>query len=300
MSTEFHEDFQDRASLVKRVGSRLYRQQIALVLGSGLSANLKLPTWPKLIDSMFILSGKTAPATLVNLDKKAEYLFRDVCKKDNVKFNALVRKALYPSKAKLSPRDLEGCRLLFAITTLVSPSLRGSVSEVITFNFDDVLEMHLRNCGLLVKSIHAEYHMRDRADLSVYHVHGLLPFSNSIAESESIVLRRDDFLDILTTNSLHRAHVFGIMRRSFVLFVGVSGDDDNLASLARQMKSHHGITGAYWGLAFVRGSKEKAEMWRDWGVFPVMTRKHSDAEDLILDIVKSAAVLATERLSENR
>ncbi|MCK5347679.1 MAG: hypothetical protein KAR20_29930, partial [Candidatus Heimdallarchaeota archaeon] len=74
--------------------------------------------------------------------------------------------------------------LLIAIGALAMSSRRGSVNDIITYNFDDLLEWYLGLHGHMIQVITELPYLHEDVDVRIYHPHGFLP-SNEIYKNSS-------------------------------------------------------------------------------------------------------------------
>lgn len=175
--------FRDKATMAK-VNRAFRDHNLTLVLGAGVSSGLGFPMWNDLVDDLFrqiyrkVDPGlKTAPikklrkngdTTNTSMIRHLENLadFRSTVR-------SLARNRLY--------RDFEGRGMRRVIKPIceafLRKGLRSSVKDVITYNFDDVLERQLRAMGRSdVSTIYSgETCPQRRGGLRIYHPHGFLP-----------------------------------------------------------------------------------------------------------------------------
>ena len=57
---------------------------------------------------------------------------------------------------------------------------------MITFNYDDLLEIYLEFHGLVVEPIWRDEHWASNADIRIYHPHGFLPLDPRHGRSDDI------------------------------------------------------------------------------------------------------------------
>ena len=86
-------------------------------------------------------------------------------------FHELVQDSLYDG-VELDFASIRQNPTLAAIGALVAHSRRGNVSEVFTFNYDDVLERYLGYQGIIARPIIDERFWLIPADVLVHHPHG--------------------------------------------------------------------------------------------------------------------------------
>jgi hypothetical protein len=186
---------------------------------------------------------------------------------------------------------------LGAIGALVMSSVRGSVSEVVTLNFDDILERYLCYHGIVALPVYEEKFWANRCDVTVYHAHGFLPSPGSQFTARSTFLLADrKAYDERSSHAEDRiyAKVATIMQSHVCLFVGLSGDDGRLNTLISESKQRHAYNPGgigYWGVA-VSSSRDAAlvRRWRDQGVYLQTVAEYLiDLPKFLFEICQGAA-----------
>ena len=172
------------------LAAQLRAGRLSLVLGAGASFGFSLPNWETLTTRAAAGCGCTLTAGQ-SLELQAEDVWR-ACEKDDPRFSEVVRRALYDDFAfKTDFAALAENPLMRALGAMAMPSQRGSVSKILSFNFDDLLERYLEYSGFVVNSVAEEPSWDSASDVSVYHLHGLLPSDRS-RESTPIVFAPPD------------------------------------------------------------------------------------------------------------
>jgi len=206
---------------------------LGLALGAGASKYLKLPNWPELVNECSAAAGllpdmaADTPANLLcarmELVEK-HFSGGKIGKGEAAGYREAVRSALYKGVTfdKVLHSDL-----LIAVGALMMGSRRGSIREVINFNFDDVLEwylyLHGYDCDIVkdLPSLHTD------ADVTIYHPHGFLPFHHDwFAASDFLIFSQfsyDDKMGNIKDPWTELTRVF--LKSKIVLFVGLSGAD---------------------------------------------------------------------------
>lgn len=137
-----------------------------------------------------------------------------------------MRRALYADNPDTS-------NLIEAIRELCRPQrARQSLHSIVTFNFDDLIEVELERHSIANSSIYREGQRALPHELPVYHVHGYLPRSPSEADEHDLVFSEDayhsQFLDPFSWSNLTQLSHLG---NQTCLFVGLSMTDPNLRRL---------------------------------------------------------------------
>jgi hypothetical protein len=283
------------AALVRRfLAAQLTLGRIALFLGAGVSAALGLPTWGTLVQRLYASAGRDLPD--VPLDLAVQLFLDRVCDNDRGRFRNAVRDALYEG-FQLRPERAPA--LLTALAALTMGSQRGRASQVVSYNFDDLLEAYLEWHGFLVVPIAGDRAWADTADVRVYHPHGLLPYDPARREaSADIVLDRTSF-DAMATEAgaRWRQTLGGIARSHSCIFVGLSGGDRGLTSmLAQAWRDHAALSEGlpYMGVRFAMTDDGLNGVWANGGVFTVSVDSHDAVAPYLMEICQEAAKLRTD------
>jgi hypothetical protein len=288
--------------LIPALANDLNAGRLALILGAGVSEGLGLPDWGGLLDRLFASKeGAVRPAGLTPAEE-ADVFRCQYCGGDNMALLSAVRDALYLN----FNLDFEQMRQnvgLVSIGALVMASRRGSVSQVVTFNYDDVLEWYLAYYGFSSCSVKDEQHWASNADVTVYHPHGFLPSPPSISFSKDIVFDQLAYDRIAgdETKIWHQV-VLSILRSHVCLFIGLSGKDQNLRSLLARALDTHAPTGqsSFWGVVFMDSAENPmAGFWQDRGVYCKIVSDYSKAlPKFLFSICQEAARLSDSQSSK--
>lgn len=283
------EDWEDRDRLLNYLAQQLLSQRISLFMGAGVSAALSLPNWTALIDGMHCAAGVARPIGLGDT-QAAEALYVSQFGGDRIAFAKNVQRALY-SKGSLTAAALDSNPLLSALGALVMSSVRGHAANVVTFNYDDLLETYLANRGFAVESVDILPKWSSLSDVTVLHPHGLLP-SDMSDPQRGVVLTQLDFDEIVgDTRDLWRQKVTSIMRSTTPIFVGLSGNDANLTSMMAEVNKLHskGNSILYWGVRLGLTDDLMSPTWAARGVFHHPLNNHADAAPFIMEVCRRAA-----------
>jgi hypothetical protein len=232
--------------ICKEVAAAMRERNLALIVGAGISYPSKVPTWNELIDkagkSAF---GHTDVRGIVKLAKKSHLspsgqvrLFENLLGVRSA-FRIHLSKALYAERLPGLPQSNLVKIARFILGTQRAPR----ISTVITYNFDDLLEVALRHViaqdGLKagVRSVYSEESYNDLSPasmVSVYHPHGYLPPTVEAGELTElpIVFSEPDyhshFLNYAFWANTLQMSVFS---SKCCLFLGLSFSDSNLRRL---------------------------------------------------------------------
>jgi hypothetical protein len=285
--------FGNSHELKRFLAEQLYLGRLAVVLGAGASQGFGLPDWDTLITNMILKASAIIPHGLTS-EQQAEEIWRTCCDSDDIKFAELVRDTLY-EKSDTSMHTLRHYALLTSLAALVAPSGRGRAAHVITYNFDDILETYLKYLGYTVDSVVRQPSWNSRADVRVFHPHGLLPSRIESLVEQGIVFTQLDYdrihkKDVVVWQSL----LFNLLCSCTCLFIGLSGKDDNLMrSLASVNPEHVRRTDGhfYWGVRFTKNDDPLKGIWETRGVFQQIVADWDSVPDWILSICQEAALI---------
>lgn len=126
--------------------------------------------------------------------------------------------------------------LLEAIAKLSRPKRkRVGIDAIITYNFDDLLEVQLNKNGVEYKSIYREGDFEIPTKLSVYHVHGFIPKKPEDykgLEQSLLVFSEEGYHELqIDPYSWSNIVQMKALREKTCVLVGLSGLDPNLRRL---------------------------------------------------------------------
>ena len=270
-SMQSRDDFDDDDDLIAYLARQLVNGRLALVLGAGLSVPFGLPDWPSLLKKLYSMRRSRPPKGL-SLTRQAEDYRNHYFKSDRAGFIQAVHDGLY-DKMSVDFDLLRQNATLGAIGALVMASRRGSVSEVITFNWDDLLELYLGYHGFAVRHVFEETHWNSRSDVTILHPHGFIPYDLASQPSSSdLVFDQMSYSEVCGDDKRPwRQRMLSTMRTHSCLFIGLSGEDANLDSLLCACGPQHAAikeNTVFWGVRFTT-SRSRAEQrsWERRGVY---------------------------------
>jgi hypothetical protein len=265
--------------------------KLAIVLGAGVSLACGLPDWTTLTKRCCHVAKKDMPKGR-DLEAVAEWLLTKCCKKDNDAFGKIIHEALYRDY-HFSGLRLAEKELLLSLAALAFPSARGNVRQIISFNFDDLLEQLLSSFGVCVHSFADLPQLENNADVRIFHPHGYLPYSKLKPCAGCIVMARNQFDQIqIGTPDLRRNALIETMSSYTCLFVGLSGNDTNLTQVMTAVNGRHANKAhgyPYWGIRLGDKDRESDHIWRGRGVFPMNVGSFKKIPAFLQNICKIAA-----------
>lgn len=280
-----------RENLTTYLAEQLLKGRLCLGLGAGVSMALTLPSWDDLTAAVAAEAGLPFTPGIQNEILAQQSLAR--LNGDRLRLGKIVRAALYNGYDS-SLRGLVTHPLLVALGSLCIGSRRGSVRHIVTFNFDDLLEEYLRYYGFLAESVDRVPTWESRADVRVYHIHGLLPRDPSVPVRQPIVFTQADYDAVVgvATNDWRRT-VLNVFASNTCVFIGLSGNDKNLTSLLSEVRKIHASSkrhDAYWGVRFSNSAEDPfLDLWKTHGVYQITVPTYEDVPVWLLDICQEAA-----------
>jgi hypothetical protein len=288
-------EWDEEDTLIKYLARQLNTGRLALILGAGISTALNLPDWPTLLTNLYATKGIPPPAGY-DLTRQAENFRSVFFKNDTTAFLRAVHSTLYDGVSIDYEKMLKNATL-GALGALVMASHRGSASEVITFNWDDLLELYLEYHGFVTLPVSSEKHWAGSADVTILHPHGFLPFDLNRGTSDDIVFDMMSYGESIGKEDRPwRQRLLSIMRSRTCLFIGLSGNDHNLNSLLMTCKPQHASLNEntlYWGVSFTTSTESiVTTFWEDRDIYcKTISDYDKDLPDFLFKICQQAASL---------
>lgn len=233
----------ERLVMIRNVAQDFHDRGIFLFLGAGCSADAGIPGWSELVNSLLLrLLNKLAifekPVSDEDKQKLVEalnvietsplLLTRKIRDGLGDTFEDDIRQVLYNAKTEASILQSELLRELARLCVHRPPGTVG----VITYNFDDLLEIHLDNIGLPFQTICDERTTISNDVLPIYHVHGFIPLKDEWLEKaeNSVLVFSEEGYHRLLNNPYFWANIIQLncLRERTCLFVGLSLTDPSL------------------------------------------------------------------------
>jgi hypothetical protein len=245
-------------------------QNLVLYLGAGVSVANNIPTWEKLVSAMYFAAIPTdamgvwrpypnylfaiAEWHLSRSSEPLEITARKISKHHSSpeSFLKSLRKTLYAAFANpyiddsfqdgmeyyqpLQPQALrEANKTLDSVAKLCENN--NGVRSVITYNYDELLEVALRESRDFQSIYGSQPLESDR--LPIYHVHGYVPIDPAVEGStaEEIVFTEEQY-HLVAQDGYSRSNLVQLqaMSTSVGLMVGLSGSDRNMRRLLDAVK----------------------------------------------------------------
>lgn len=234
-----------RNVVIKEAKEVVGKGNCVLFLGAGVGMSAKMPSWNELLKDLMGEVKKLKGETLDAFKELSSHVLDEcgnsylvMCRylqtaiklhDDKVKFSDLIQKHLYGKK--------EPSKLLDDLANIVQ---QRKTEEVLTYNFDDLLEQYLIKLGLQEGkdfiTISKDAEISGNEMLPIYHVHGVIPEKGP---SDIVVFSEEEYHKRYS-NPFHWSNIEQLhaLSRKHCFFIGLSMTDPNLRRLldaARQI-----------------------------------------------------------------
>ena len=234
----------EKEGYLRKLKKEFDKGDITLFLGAGVSIDGGIPEWTSLIKQLHIhmISKLTEDRPL---DSEKRKLLSELALDNRMGspllqmryiksafskevYYGLVHDAIYGNKTNID------AKLLSAIAKICAPQRRHSiVKNVVTYNFDDLLEKKFDDKDIQYNVISDEEHRQAFDKLNIYHVHGHLPNDvELITEKMNLVFLEDDYHKVYRDSySWSNLIQLSTLRENTCLFIGCSLTDPNVRRL---------------------------------------------------------------------
>jgi SIR2-like domain len=222
------------------LGQLLHDGALGLFIGAGVSSGFGLPKWKELIAR--ILAKEHDADFVASLATKST---PDLCRLINPiddgspSYVETVHKALYRDVKPRLADQLVRSPLLLAVAALITGSCRGRVDSITTYNYDDLLEQYAHTLGYTTCRRTQFDDLSTRADVEINYPHGSLPQSWTPEDDlPQIILSNQSYRDRRT--EIRNGWSSLIQHKLYTkigLFVGLSGDDDDIIDNVQRAKN---------------------------------------------------------------
>jgi hypothetical protein len=215
---------QNEAEFLKVLSEILNTGQLSLMLGAGASKALNLPDWKALVTSCMSYAG--IPGTVVNMTPEELKKVIDQVKAkyaSETDYHEAIREMLY--NGLMLDFNTAKKELLMALSSLIVGKKRGNVSQILTYNFDSLLEWYLEINGLKVRVLSEKNILRDSVDVELIHNHGYLPhkaMTNHQLSNFLIFSRKEFEARKIEPDNFWKLEMYRFFKSTIFLSVGVS------------------------------------------------------------------------------
>jgi hypothetical protein len=228
-----------RGAQIRTLHQALQQGRLTLVCGAGISVAAGIPAWGsllvRLLDRLMerlsqnhsLEIGKTTAIEFQKIYGRSSSLILGKYLKNNLgeDFAMETRAALYAEETGPSA-------IIQSIVELSRPQRDSNpLDSIITFNFDCLIEEALNESVVANKPIFSEAIRHDGNEIPIYHVHGCLPRTGEIPQTE-LVFSEDayhsQFIEAFSWSNLMQLTK---LTQNTCLFVGISLTDPNMRRL---------------------------------------------------------------------
>jgi len=287
----------DRKRITELLGRYLNNGHLGLLLGAGVSVALNLPNWFSLVNNIY---QDVFEKPLEDKNYSAAELKEIV---DDIK-NKISDQTIYLDKVKHYlyhgvefDFTMAKKELLIALSSLIVGKNRGNVRNIITYNFDSVLEWYLNLLGLDVDTFTKAEFLTKSVDVVIAHIHGYLPFGNHGKNSKEIVFSGDEFVErLIASNEYWKEYFMEFFRRHTFLSIGMSAESvvkdvcPYLKEMQKWYRSNEIDRNMPYGISFLTPGERTDKFipkLLEHGVIPLIL-PHTEIPTAIFEVVESA------------
>lgn len=230
-----------RQQAIRNINDSYQKEKLVLVLGAGVSLEFGVPSWGLLLQNLMVHTIKEENNVSNVLSKLFNDIFapnpliagrylQDYFENNDSSFESMVRDVLYSTIDKDKDSEL----LSEIVKICVAPGKSPNLDSIITYNFDDILEYKLEKTEMEIpyKSVFGIGIEIKNGELPIYHVHGYLPESEKLSDSNKITFGENNYhqqySDIYSWNNIVQINKF---RDNTCVFIGNSLTDPNIRRL---------------------------------------------------------------------
>ena len=230
---------EEREEIIQKAKMAVEMNNNTLFLGAGVSASAKMPDWKDLLKGLMGEVQHLNDDTLIAFKEMSSHVLEECGNSDLIMARYLQTAiGLQDNHAAFSEKTRDHLynenntsKLLTMLARIIQ---QKKVKEVITYNFDDLLEQNLAKLKLKdgdnYTSISKDAEIKGHNILPIYHVHGILPKEGPV--DDMIVFSEKVYHDRYS-NAYHWSNVEQLhaLTRMHCFFVGLSMNDPNLRRL---------------------------------------------------------------------
>lgn len=240
-----------RQEIIKNAQDVIAQSNNVLFLGAGVSMSANMPSWKDLLKGLMGEVKQLKTTTLEAFKELSSHVLEE-CGDSNLIMGRYLQTAisLYNNKAVFSEliqkylyNENNTSPLLMNLARIVQ---HKKVNEVISYNFDDLLEQNLVKLNLTdsidFTAISKDAEIKGHNTLPIYHVHGIIP---KVGPVDTVVFSEEEYHKRYST-AYHWSNVEQLhaLTRTHCFFVGLSMTDPNLRRLldaAKEMNNSNSI-----------------------------------------------------------
>lgn len=186
--------------------------------------------------------------------------------------------------------------LLIALGALVMTSKRGSIDEIITYNFDDLIEWYFDLHGYQTQVVSHLPYLAKSSDVTVFHPHGFLPKSTKYNISDHFIFDQLSYdLTIGREDNPWYALSKQILLSKVAIMVGLSGDDPAIRTLIARVNEHLKEANSSRPVAFLLNIKTSIDKptayYTSRGIVPLGFDTFEEIWHFLLGVCQNAATM---------
>jgi len=274
----------------------LYFDCLSLFLGAGISQSAGYPGWVDLVQSCLTEKGISfnVDSTSSTADiLRAMELVKGKCA-DDKEYRQIVKH--YLQKAFVLNYSHAQNMLLIAVGSLAMGSRRGSVSDIITFNFDDLLEWYFDLHCIKTQVISSVPYLNVTSDVTIYHPHGFLPKSTKYTDSSQLIFDALEYdLTIGDESNPWNKVCKNILSNKVGLMVGISGKDPLINNLVATTNKYLHTHKKDRPVTFLLNRKSSFDLTEKEcfrrGIVPILFNTYDEIWEFLLSICQRAAAI---------
>ena len=274
----------------------LLNGSLCLFLGAGVSQSTgSYPSWRTLVENCIVGANikHQLPENPVTEDLLvAMDVVRESLREEDIK--TLVQRFLQ----KDFTLDYSHAQnmLLIALGALVMTTRRGSIDQIITYNFDDLIEWYFDLHGYKTQVVSKLPYISQNSDVTVYHPHGFLPKSTKYKQSDHFIF---DQLSYDLTIGRDDNHWFALSKQILLskvaIMVGISGDDPAIRTLISRVNEQLIATNSSRPVAFLLNRATSIDKplsyYTSRGIVPLGFGTYEEIWEFLLGICQNAACM---------
>ena len=229
---------ENRENIICKAHKSANQNNNAFFLGAGVSRSANMPSWEELLKNLMGEVTYLKSDTLSIFQDLNKHVYEE-CGESNLIMARFLQEAIRLSKNKkdfssIIQKYLYSTNHTSELLTMIASIVKSKkVDEILTYNFDDILEQELIRQGLHENydftSIAQDANIHGHNTMPIYHVHGIIPEngpSNIVVFSEDVYHER--YADIYHWSNIEQLHA---LTRKHCFFIGLSMVDPNLRRL---------------------------------------------------------------------
>lgn len=236
---------------ILEVSKKYFDNKVSLFLGAGVSIAANLPSWDDLIAELLIKKFENETTyqnhdgelgsilCLEKANREHSMISQTRFIKQNLepkKYVELLQEALYKNTSKINLAN----PLFDILIKMIRNKNDIKIKNIVTFNFDDLLELKLKEVGIAYYQYTDLSNKHDNSEVSISHVYGFLPLSGTPDEIDidEIIFSEEQYHKMYC-DPFHWSNMKQLvcLRENTCFFIGCSLTDPNMRRILDIAKS---------------------------------------------------------------